>query len=138
MLSSKNKSFLLVSLIFLLGSCTVTTTRTKDPVFNDINQVEQELRGLITAENINLNGKEITSNKKTTSELEVSITNGKNIPAGDDERKALGKSIATTIKNNLKDSREFDTYKVLFVTKTESGGLTKRNWVGNIFSSTEL
>jgi hypothetical protein len=135
---TKTKLLLFVYIITLLSSCTITTTKTKDPVFTDMSKVQNELVGLVKAENINLNGKEITTNKKTTSELEVAITNGTNIPTGDDERKALGKSIATYIKRNLKDPNEYDKYTVLFVTKIESSVATKRNWVGDVFNSTEL
>ena len=132
------KTNLFVSAAILLVSCTVTTTKTKDPVFTDMSNVQKELVTLVKAENINLSGEEITTNKKTTSELQVAITNSINIPAGDQERKALGKSIATSIKRNLIDPNEFDKYTVLFVTKVENGGVTKRNWVGDVFSSTEL
>jgi uncharacterized alkaline shock family protein YloU len=116
----------------------MTTTKTKTPGITDMGKFQQELTSIVKAENIHFTGKEITKNNKVTSELEVSITNGQNIPANDDDRKALGKSIAKTIKSNLEDSNEFDIYKVLFVTKVESAGGTKRNWVGNVFSSKEL
>ncbi|HWI91326.1 MAG TPA: hypothetical protein VNT20_08620 [Flavisolibacter sp.] len=134
----KAKWLLCVTITLLLLGCTITTTKTKDPVFTDIDRVQNELGNLVKAANINLNGKEITTNKKTRCELEVAITNGVNIPTGDDERRSLGKSIAVSIKHNLKDPNEFDDYKVLFVTKIESGAVTKRNWVGDVFSSTEL
>jgi starvation-inducible outer membrane lipoprotein len=138
MLMTKTKSLLFICIAFLLTSCTVTTTKTKEPVFNDIGKVENELVTLVKADNINLNGKEITVNKNTTTELEVAITNGANIPNDDNERKTLGKSIATRIKTNLKDPNEYDKYTVLFVTKVESGAVTKTNSVGDIFSSKEL
>jgi hypothetical protein len=138
MMLAKTRSLLFICFAALLASCTITSTKTKDPVFTDMKKVQQELTGLVTAENINLDGKEITTNKKTRSELEISITNGQNIPTSEDDRKTLGKSIATVVKSNLKNPNEFDTYKVLFVTKVESEGVTKRNWVGNTFSSTEL
>jgi hypothetical protein len=122
----------------ILLSCTMTNTKTKDPVFADMSKVQYELTNLIKAENINLSGKEITTNKKTTSELEVSITNGIRIPTNDTARKALGKSIARSIKRNLKNPNEYDKYTVLFVTKVETAAGTKRDWVGDGYSSTEL
>jgi hypothetical protein len=134
----KTKLLLFICITALLASCTITTTKAKGPVFSDMGKVQNELANLVKAENINLNGKEITTNKKTTSELEVAVTNGTNIPINEDERKALGKSIATSIKRNLKDPNEFDKYTVLFVTKIENGNVTKRNWVGNAFNSIEL
>jgi len=127
-----------ICVAFLLSSCTLTTTKTKNPGFTDQAKVENELMSLVTSENINLNGQEITKNRKTTSELEIYITNGRNIPTNEDERRWLGKSIATCVKRNLKDANQFDTYKVLFVTRVEKGGVTKRSWAGNVFSSTEI
>jgi hypothetical protein len=136
MTTSKLFSFMFA--LTLLTSCTTTTTKRKDPAFVDMAKVQQQLVGLITAENINLNGKEITTNNKTTSELEVSITNAQNISTNEEERNQLGKSIATAIKSNLKNTSEFKTYKVLFITKTETGGVKKRTWVGKVYSATEL
>jgi hypothetical protein len=133
----KTKLLLFVSGVILL-SCTMSNTKTKDPVISDMSTVQNELTNLVKAENINLNGKEITTNNKTTSELEVSITNGVSIPTNDTERKALGKAIATSIKRNLKDPNEYDKYTVLFVTKVESDAGTKRDWEGDSYSSTEL
>lgn len=135
----KSKTLIILYLTALfLASCTMTNTKTKDPVFNDMAKTLNELTKVVTAEAINLNGKEITTNKKVTSELEINITNGQNMPTTEDERKALGKSIATLIKSNLKDKNEFDTFQILFITKVENGGVTKRNWVGNVFNSSEL
>jgi hypothetical protein len=88
--------------------------------------------------NFNFNGKEVTTNKKATSELEISVTNCESVPKEDEKMVALAKIIAKEIKQSLKDSNEYDTYKVLFVTKTESGSVTKRNWVGQLFNSSEL
>jgi hypothetical protein len=122
----------------MVTSCSITTTKIKDPVFNDNDKIEKELKSLVNPEHINLNGKEITTNKKTTSELEISIINGSNIPTTDEERTALEKSIAKCIKRNLKYPNEFDTYRVLFVSSVESGGVTTRTSTGDVFNSTEL
>jgi hypothetical protein len=134
----KTKCHLLFGLTALLASCTLTTTRMKDPIFIDSGKVEKELTSMVRAEHINLSGKEITSNGKTSTELEVAITNGTNVPKGDNERKSLEKSIAASVKNNLKDPNAYDKYTVLFVTKETSGAVTKRNWVGDAFSVKEL
>ena len=125
------------TVIFWSG-CTITTTKTRNPVFISQEKLESELMSIVTSDNVNLNGQEITKNKKTTSELEISVTNGKNIPSNEDEMKSLGKSIATCVKRNLKDANQFNTYKVLFVTSMEKNGITKRTWTGNVFSSEEL
>jgi hypothetical protein len=135
---SKTKRQLLIGLTALLASCTLTTTKTKDPVFTDVNKVKNELTSIVRAEHINLDGKEITSNGKSTAELEVAITNGINVPTKDYERRTLEKSIAASVKSNLKDPNAYDKYIVFFVAKETNGAVTKRNWVGDEFSAKEL
>ncbi len=51
---------------------------------------------------------------------------------------ALAKRIALVNKEALQDKREYQTYKVLFITKTENAGVTGRAWNGKIFKSDEL
>lgn len=135
---TKTKFYSLICIIFLIASCTLTTTKTKTPVFRDAEKVKNDLTVLVKAENINLAGKEVSVNKRVTSELEVNVTNGQNIPTGSEERKALGRSIAITIKSNLQDPGEYDKYTVLFVTKQVSNGVTTRKWIGDVFNSKEL
>ena len=50
----------------------------------------------------------------------------------------LGKQIAIEIKQSLQDKNEYNTYKVLFITKKENDGVTQRTWKGKIFKSEEL
>jgi starvation-inducible outer membrane lipoprotein len=134
----KNNFYLLISLAAMLSGCTMKTTKVKNPEFIDLAKVQNELTNLIKAENFNLNGKEITTNKKTSTELEVSITNGQDIPAASDQQKALEKSIAVCIKKNLKNPNEFDSYKILLVKKTEGNGVKVQKFTGNTFKVSEL
>ncbi|MET4083372.1 hypothetical protein ABIB40_003343 [Pedobacter sp. UYP30] len=135
---TKNTFYQIICLTTMLFSCTMTTANVKNPVFIDNNKFQNALTSLVTAENINLQGKEVTKNKKTSTELTVSITNGKNIPTSDDQQKVLEKSIAQCIKKNLKDPNEFDSYTILLVKTIKNDGTTKRSWVGNVFKSSEL
>jgi len=129
---------ILLSTAFFI-CCTSTITKRKDPVFNiEISSVQTALNKIVICENINLAGKEITTDGKVTSELEVSIVNGQSIPTDEDQMKDLGKLIAWGLKKSLKDQNEYNKYIVLFVTKVTDGGVTKRNWKGNEFKSEEL
>lgn len=133
-------SFLFYTIVaMLITSCTVTTTKIKDPVFSEsMDSIQTNLNKLITCQNINLNGKEITTNGKTRAELEIDVNNGQNVPAGEIQMDALGKSIAQNIKKALKDQNEYNQYTVLFVTKENSGAITKSTWKGKAFKSEEL
>ncbi len=123
----------------LIISCTTTTTTTKNPVFSTpMDSLQAGLNKLVSSEGINLDGKEINTNGKVSSELEIDITNGKNIPADENQMNALGKQIAIEIKGALQDKTEYETYKVLFITKTENAAVTSRSWKGKVFKSEEL
>jgi hypothetical protein len=128
---------LLLTLLFI--GCTTTITKSKNPLFiPGTDSIQSQLARLVSCENINLDGKETTTNGKRNTELEVDILNGQHIPADDIQMKALGKSIAVVLKQALQDKNEYDTYKVLFVTREKSGGIIKRNWRGDVFKSEEL
>ncbi len=135
---TKALSFVTLATLIVVG-CTTTTTKTKNPVFSiSTDSLQVDLNKLVSCQGINLDGKEITTNGKITTELEIDITNGQNIPADENQMNALGKQIATEIKEALQDKTEYQTYKVLFITKTESAGVTSRTWKGKIFKSEEL
>ena len=127
------------SLILLTTSCTTTTTKTKNPSFSGTtDSLQVDLNKLVSCEHINLDGKEISSNGKTTSELEIDIINGQGIPSDENQMDDLGKQIVLVIKNALQDKNQYDTYTVLFVVRKESGGVTRRTWKGKVFKSQEL
>src|SRR6185312_9518903 len=126
----------LVTAITLIVSCTTTTTKTKNPVFSKpTNSLQVDLNKLVSCEGINLDGKEINTDGKINTELEIDITNGQNIPTDENQMNDLGKRIAVEIKEALQDKAEYQTYKVLFITKTESAGVTSRTWKGKIFKA---
>lgn len=129
--------FLLFCMVFFTA-CTFTTSQPKEPVFNDVEKFENELRNLVTAEQVNVVGQEITTNNKTQSELEVTITNGQNIPPTSDERSLFSYSVAKALKHNLKDTAQFDSYRVKLVKKDQRGSITKTNSVEYLFSSKGL
>jgi len=137
-ITSAISNAILLSAIFLTG-CTFTTTTTKQPVFNeDTNTIQAELNKIVSCENINLNGKEMSTNGKKHSELEIDIINAQNVPSDEDRMTALEKSIGVEIKKSLKDQNEYDTYQVLFITEHASGAVTLKSSKGRTFKSEEL
>ncbi len=121
------------------ASCTMTTTTTKSRVFRiTTEQLQKDLKQLVSCEDVNLNGKEISTNGKTKSELEIDIINSRDIPVDDDQMIFLGKLIASDLKKSLKDQNQYDSYKVLFVKKQTDGGVTQRSWKGKVFNADEL
>lgn len=131
-------SFFLAATFFISG-CSFTVTRSKPPAFRiSTDSMAIKVDSLVTCEHISVDGSEKTTGGKTSSEVEIEIINGKNIPTGDTSLRALGKSIAFRIKQELKDSVEYNTFKVLFVTLQTSGNTTTRNYKGWLYKSVEL
>lgn len=140
---SNTKNRLLYLLLFILitwiSSCTSTITSSKAPVFRlDDTTMQKDIAKLISCENINVYGTEINTNGKISSDLEISIVNGKSVPADQDQMIALAKTIAMYIKKALKDKNEYTEYKVLFVVQRDNNGVTTRNWTGKVFKTEEL
>jgi hypothetical protein len=135
-----NKSLLfLILLASAITGCTTTITRQKDPVFTkSTDTMKAQLGTLFSCENLRVGGREITTNGATSSELEIDVINGTRFPEAADQQNALAKAIASYFKRALKDSIEYDTYKVLFVTETKQSGATVRKWKGQVFKSAEL
>jgi hypothetical protein len=127
------------ALLTLLAACTFTTKRIKDPqLATSADSLSRSIGQYVSCEHINLDGKEITSNGKTTSELEIDIINGKNVPTDTARMRSVGRSIASIVRSGLQDVNEYDHYKVLFV-KVESSGIeTKRTWTGMSYKADEL
>lgn len=133
----------IISLVLLMpliiASCTLTTTKTKDPLFSkSTDSLQVDLNKIVSCEAINLDGEEISTNGTASTELEIDITNGRNIPSGENQMKDLEKQIAVKVKQALRDRNEYNTYKVLFVTKKENAGITETTSDGRIFKSEEL
>ena len=123
----------------IIFSCTLRTTKMKNPIFGkNEDSLQKTLYAIVAFEGIELNGKEINSNGKINSGLEVDIINAQNITNNKDQVIALGKLIASTIKKALKDQNEYDDYTVLFVTKVTNDGVTQKSWEGKMFKSEEL
>ncbi len=128
-----------LTVVFLIVSCTITTSRQKLPQFRvGIDTLAHSLDSFVACQHFNLNGVEKSTNGKVESELEVDIINGANIPVDDKHMKDLGRAIASRVKSELKDDRAFTTYKVLFVTQSGKGAVTDRQWTGFIYKSDEL
>jgi hypothetical protein len=128
-----------VSLMVILAACTTTVTKIKDPIFAiSTDSLAADLNKLVKCERFKGKGKEVTTGNATSSDLEVDVINGKKIPEDKDSIAVLAHSIASAIKNSLKDKNEFDTYTVLFMKVQQSSTLTTRTWRGRKFKSAEL
>jgi hypothetical protein len=135
-----NRVFAIFGLLAMVAACTFTTSRSKPPVFaGSTDTLAARLNVLVTCKKFSVDGTEITSNGKPSSMLEIDVINGKNIPDGTgDPMVALAKSIGSEVKKALKDTGEYDEYKVLFVTLTETSTTTRREYKGKTFKSAEL
>jgi hypothetical protein len=129
----------LLSTMLLLLSCTVSTTKTKDPVFTvSPDSISLSLKSLIVAKEVNLSGTETKTNGKITSELTVRLINSINAPEDETQRTEIGKQVAKLLKQALKNPGDYTTYKVLFVTQETDGAVTRSSYTGHIYKSDDL
>jgi hypothetical protein len=139
------KLTLLTSLIILLPvvflSGCKTTTRSKIPVQLQVDDetLSTDLLALIKCQNVNVSGSETKVNgKHTDSEVLIEIVNPVNLPADQKSQDDLTIKIARLFKPALKQSNLFDTFKVLFVFQSTSGGTTSTRYTGHIWKSNEI
>jgi hypothetical protein len=136
------KNILLTITLFLTAvspGCTFTTTIVKPPEFSmNSDSLRMQLNKLVQCEDFSLNGAEITTNGIKETTLEIDVINGKNIPSEDEPMNALGKQIALQLKEDMANSNAYNNYKVLFVTQTINGMITKRMERGKVFKNEEL
>jgi hypothetical protein len=132
-----NRLFILGA-AFAAAACTTTITRVKEPVFAEsTDSLAVRLNQYVSCQHIHVDGKEVTTNGKKKTELEVDLINGKNIPEGD-AMVALARQVGSEVKKALKDTAEYEEYKILFMKVKETNGLTERTWNGKVFKSAEL
>jgi hypothetical protein len=133
-----NLFFFLMSSLFLV-SCKLTIVKAKDPVFiQDSIFIDSQSNRLISCEGINLEGKEAESNEKYNSILEIKIVNPQNLSSDKIAIKNLSKKIASFLKKCLKDSEEYNIYRVIYVNQTADGGVIKKSSDKWQFLSKEL
>lgn len=107
-------------IFFFIVSCTTTVTNNKAPEFKvDLSSIEHDLNTLVKCQQFRINGIEKKVNDKVSTELQITITNGTNIPASEDAIEELAKKIALQVKMSLKNQKAFDSYKISFVAETK-------------------
>jgi hypothetical protein len=97
-----------------------------------------KLSRVVRFEHINLSGKEITSQSKTNSELEIDVINPANTPVDESGTIVICKELASVIKQTLLDKHEFDDYLVLLVNQKTNGNEVTGDWKGHKFKSEDL
>src|SRR6476659_2419412 len=116
------KHFLWLSLFFL--SCNFTSTWPKSPVFKtNFHKVTSDIRKFIAPQEITLSGYEIKTNGQTTSELATILLNIENPPLSENQYLELGSRIAKLLKSELKNPKQYNTYKVTFIFQGTKGGV---------------
>ena len=120
---------LIVVLTFF--SCSTTSSEENHPIFSAtaIN-VHQSVDSIIHFETINISGYRTDYGNKSQSEIFVKIVNGEGLPADENKRKTMSKTIAVTVKHALKNENQYDLYFIFFETKVVNDNATKRKVVG--------
>jgi|GEM_PF-1908975 hypothetical protein len=137
------KTTIVLVLMCSAYSCTYTSTKTKPTNFKVENaKIVENLKTLVTFEKVNVNGTETKTKaqekEQVSTNLEISIINGSNIPSDDVKIKSLAKSIASQFKQELSDTTDFKTFNVVFVTNQSNGVVTTNNYTSFTFKTEEL
>jgi len=123
----------------LLYSCTYTSTSTNtNKVATETSALSQKIKTMVDYQDISYQTEKKNTNGVKTSAMVVNIINAKNIPETDDSLKLLGKKIATELKLAAKNSNEYNTYRVVFISKEQNGIITKTMNAGYTFKNGDL
>ena len=126
-------------LLIMVAACTFTTNFPLTPDFRvGIDTVASYLDNLSPAQHFNFDGVKKTVNGTATRTLEITVTNGKNVPTEDRALSALAKTMAVYVKSQLKDSTEYDIYDVRFDSQKKSDGVTSNSFNTIEFKTSEL
>jgi hypothetical protein len=105
----------------LTAACNFTMTVPKPPVYAEsMDSLRAQVRGLVSCEHFDVAGSETTTNGKKRTELKIDIVNGQDVPQGN-SMWVLGRSVASILKRALKDTAEYETYRVGFTREEKSG-----------------
>jgi hypothetical protein len=100
--------------------------------------ISKDINSIIFAPESNVNGKQSSSNGRTTTELSFNHINPHDLPTDTAEQYILGQYIATLLKHALKDPNSFTEYKILFTRKVNDGSTTKSNYTAYSYKSSAL
>jgi hypothetical protein len=128
-------SAVLISILFY--SCSYT--QTFDPNFKTEQSPQLDsIKAKYGVEDLQVQGKKSSGSGGNHTNLTIKLINGKGVPGNDDELTVLAKQVAIFTKGMLKDPKQFESYTVLFVTKTVDGSVTSSKWVGHEFKPGEI
>lgn len=118
----------LALVINFLTGCHFTTTSIEIPKFNlPADSLGSEINLLVTCEHTTAAGKEIKTNGKLSSEIDIEIINASGLPSNDNDLKALGRKIAVVFKRALADPGKYDHFSVFFTTQKSKAGVSVKN-----------
>lgn len=118
----------LFSFIILTTACHFTTTTIKDPSFRvNTDSLGQSLNKLVDCQRFNVTGKEMKTDGKSVSILNIEVINAGRLSSNMDTLRGLGHQIAVEVKDGLTDAKEYETINVIFVTEKTSGAASVRN-----------
>lgn len=112
-------------LIFPITACHYTKTYTKSPTFRaSTDSLGESIMKLVACQKINLDGKEINTDGRDRTALNIEILNPGDVSSNTDSLHTLGKEIAVVIKDGLTDPKSFEVLNVIFINQKTTGGMS--------------
>jgi len=132
-----------LSLLILLFSVTYLTGCTSTQTYMpELNANQKAIADSITSkygfENIEMMGKKTSGSGGNHTSVTVKFINGKNIPSDESAQTTIAKELAQLVKKTLKTPNEFESYTILFVTRTVDGASTSEKYTGHEFKLGEI
>jgi len=125
--------------ILIIEGCTKTTTREKNPEFKvDLQILDENLKKLIDFQHANISGVEKITNAKTTTELQLRITNGINLPTGSSELEKLANTIAAQLRQELKNENDFMKIRIFFEDESKGNLVNVKKYKSFVFNTEDL
>ena len=114
-----------ILLIFPFAACHYSTTSIKNPTFRaSTDSLGESIMKLVACQKINLDGKEINTDGRARTALNIEILNPGNLSSNTDSLHTLGKEIAVVIKGGLTDPKSFEVLNVIFINQKTTGGMS--------------
>ena len=123
--------------ITLIISCTYTQSYPPD-MNNDKLAIVDTLKQKYGFEQVTFLAKKISGSNGKHTNITIRFINGNNIPTNETQITALAKQLGSKVKNVVKNPSQYESFTILFDKVEVDGAVTKENYTGHEFKTSDL
>jgi hypothetical protein len=120
-----------------LSSCTYSRTFEPELKANQ-NAIADSINAQYHFTSINVTGKATSGTGGKHTILTLRLTNGQNLPKGDDALKPLAKKLTLEVLESIKDTAQYDEFLIQYNVQKIEGEVTRNDYTGFTFTKAEL